>query len=157
MKVAASSVAEYLAALPPERRAVVESLRKAVRKGLPKGFVETLNYGMVGFVVPHSLYPAGYHCAPQLPLPFIAIAAQKNFYALYHMGMYADAKLLAWWTAAHAKASPVKLDMGKSCVRYKKAEHIPLALVTELAKKQSPAQWIAMYERQFKTARSAKL
>ena len=109
-----------------------------------------MSYGMIGYVIPHSLYPAGYHCDPKLPLPFINIASQKNSITLYHMGIYADPKLLKWFTEAHAKASPKKLDMGKSCIRYKKMEDIPFQLYAELVTKISVEDWIARYEKMLK-------
>ena len=109
-----------------------------------------MGYGMLGYVVPHSIYPAGYHCNPKDPLPFMGLASQKNSINLYHMGIYAEPKLYKWFTEAHAKASPKKLDMGKSCVRYKKAEDIPLKLIGELASKMTPKEWISLYESAFK-------
>ena len=108
-----------------------------------------MGYGMLGYVVPHSIYPAGYHCNPKDPLPFMGLASQKNSINLYHMGIYAEPKLYKWFTEAHAKASPKKLDMGKSCVRYKKAEDIPLKLIGELASKMTPKEWISLYESAF--------
>ena len=109
-----------------------------------------MSYGMLGFAVPHSKYPAGYHCNPKDPLPFMGIASQKNFIAVYHMGIYASPELLKWFTAAHAKASPKKLDMGKSCIRYKKPEDIPIELIGELAAKMSADEWISLYEQKLK-------
>ena len=116
----ANTVGEYVDALIPERKAAIEKLRKAIKKNLPKGFKEEIGYGMIGYVVPHSLYPAGYHCNPKLPLPFMNIASQKNFIAVYHMGIYADKKLLDWFTGEYAKSVPGKLDMGKGCIRLKR-------------------------------------
>jgi hypothetical protein len=115
-----------------------------------------MSYGMVGYVVPHSKYPAGYHCDQKLPLPFLAFASQKNFIAVYHMGIYAEPRLLKWFTEAHAKASPKKLDIGKSCMRYKKAEDIPYQLIGELVSKITPDEWIEMYERNYKNQRKSK-
>jgi hypothetical protein len=105
---------------------------------------------MLCYSVPHSRYPAGYHCNPEQPLPFISVASQKNFIALYHMGIYADPELLAWFTAEYPKHSKTKLDMGKSCIRFKKPEAIPFALIAELAGKMTPDQWIERYEAAFK-------
>jgi hypothetical protein len=119
MQSQAKTVDQYVAELPPERQAVVEELRQTFKRQLPKGFEEVMSYGMIGWVVPHKLYPAGYHCDPKLPLPFLAVASQKNFISVYHMGLYVDPAKLDWFKQAHAKASPKKLDMGKSCVRYK--------------------------------------
>jgi hypothetical protein len=121
-----------------------------IKKNLSAGFKEMMGYGMLGFAVPHSKYPAGYHCNPKDPLPFMGIASQKNFIAVYHMGVYASPELLEWFTAAHAKTSPKKLDMGKSCIRYKKPEDIPFELIGELAAKMSADEWIALYEQKLK-------
>ena len=146
MQSQAQTVEEYLSELPAERQAAVRTLRDTLRAALPPGFEERMNYGMVGYVVPHSLYPAGYHCDPKLPLPFMGLASQKASVNLYHMGLYADPALLAWFTEAHATASKRKLDMGKCCVRYKKAEQIPFALLEALAARITPADWIRRYE-----------
>ena len=137
----------YVAVLPEERRDVIQKLRDCLNKHLPKGFEETINYGMLGYVIPHSLYPQGYHVDPKLPLPFINLASQKNYIALYHMGIYADPKLLDWFTSTYEKQVPTKLDMGKSCVRFKKVEQIPYELIGELATKITPQEWIANYEK----------
>lgn len=146
MQSKAATVDAYLAELPEDRQKALNELRKVIKKNLPKGFQECMNYGMIGYVVPHSKYPAGYHCNPKDPLPFMNIASQKNSVNLYHMGIYGDPKLLKWFQEAHAKASPKKLDMGKSCVRYKNLEDIPLKLIGELASKMSPDDWIKRYE-----------
>jgi hypothetical protein len=150
MQSQAQTVEEYLSELPAERQAAVRTLRDTLRAALPPGFEERMNYGMVGYVVPHSLYPAGYHCDPKAPLPFMGLASQKASVNLYHMGLYADPALLAWFTEAHATASKRKLDMGKSCIRYKKPEDMPLALLAELAGKMTVEAWIALYEGQLK-------
>jgi len=120
--------------------------RNTVLKNLPMGFKEVMNYGMLGYVVPHELYPDGYHCDPKQPLPFANIASQKNFIAFYHMGLYMNPKLLKWFTEEYAKQSTAKLDMGKSCIRFKKAEHIPYKLIGDLVKKISVDDWIKTYE-----------
>ena len=156
MQSKAATVDQYINELPEERKKPMEEIRKVIRKNIPKGFQECMSYGMVGYVVPHSKYPDGYHCDPKLPLPFLAFASQKNFIAIYHMGIYADPKLLKWFTEAHAKASPKKLDMGKSCMRYKKPEDIPYALIGELVTKITPDDWIEMYERNYKNQRKTK-
>lgn len=140
------AVEEFLVNLPQERREAVMALRRAVVDRLPEGFQETVAKGMLHWVVPHSMYPAGYHCSPEDPLPFLSLANQKNAICLYHMGMYADPELHAWFTAEYPKHSKTRLDMGKSCVRFKKPDQIPLALVGELASKVTPAEWIARYE-----------
>ena len=144
------SVQEYLSALPAERKEAVEKLRQTINDNLPVGFEETMGYGMIAYVVPKSIYPAGYHCDKDLPLPFINIASQKNFIALYHMGIYANPDLLNWFIAEYPKHCISKLDMGKSCIRFKKLDQIPYQLIGELATKISPEQWITDYEQQFK-------
>lgn len=141
------SVNDYLAALPEDRRKGMQRLRTILRKKLPKGFREEMNYGMIGYVVPHALYPKGYHCKPSDPLPFMNIASQKNFIAVYHMGLYADPDLLKWFTQEFAKNSTKKLDMGKSCIRFKKVDEIPFQLIGALAAKMTPSQWIDLYEK----------
>lgn len=146
MQSQAETIDQYLAELPPERQAAVGALHALILKKLPKGFEAVMNYGMIGYVVPHRLYPAGYHCDPKLPLPFMALASQKQSVNLYHMGLYADPALLAWFQAAHAKASSKKLDMGKSCIRYKKAEDMPLPLLGELTGRMTVKDWVALYE-----------
>jgi hypothetical protein len=153
MQSKAPTVDEYLAEIPAERQAAMNKLRKIILKNLPKGFKETMGYGMMGYCVPHSIYPAGYHCNPKDPLPFMGLASQKNSINLYHMGIYANPKLLKWFQEAHAKASPKKLDMGKSCIRYKKPEDIPYDLIGELASKITVNEWIDMYESVLKGSR----
>ena len=143
-------VSEYLQALPEERKVVIEKLQMLFKKNLPKGFEEQLSYGMIGYVVPHKLYPDGYHCDPKLPLPFLAMASQKNFIAIYHMGMYAKPDLLEWFVSEYPKHCKSKLDMGKSCVRFKKMEDIPYNLISELAKKMTVQDWISCYEKNYK-------
>lgn len=150
MQSSATSAADYIAEMPVERQAAFKKLRAAIKKNLSAGFQESMGYGMLGYSVPHSKYPPGYHCNPKDPLPFMGIASQKNFIAVYHMGIYASPELLKWFTAAHAKASPKKLDMGKSCIRYKKPEDIPIDLIGELAGKMSADEWISLYEEKLK-------
>jgi Domain of unknown function (DU1801) len=141
---------DYIDALPDDRKQAVLAIREALLTNLPKGYVEVMSYGMLGYVVPHTLYPKGYHCAPKLPLPFISLGSQKNFIALYHMGMYAHAPLLEWFTSEYPKHCKAKLDMGKSCIRFKKITDIPVALIGELASKMSVEEWIALYEKTFR-------
>jgi uncharacterized protein YdhG (YjbR/CyaY superfamily) len=153
MQSKAVSIDEYITSLPDDRKEAITKLRKEIKKNLPKGFEECMSYGMIGYVVPHKLYPDGYHCTPNLPLPFMSVASQKNFVALYHMGMYSDPKLLDWFTKEFAKQVPSKLDMGKSCVRFKKMEHIPYKLIGELASKMTVKDWITKYESLYKNAK----
>lgn len=146
----ATTPEQYIKELPADRKEAITQLRNIVLKNLPKGFKEMMSYGMLGYVVPHEVYPAGYHCDPNLPLPFANIASQKNFIAFYHMGVYAMPGLLKWFTTEYAKQSPAKLDMGKSCIRFKKPEHIPYKLIGELIKKVSVKDWIKIYEEKVK-------
>ena len=150
MQSTATSIEAYLEEIPLERKIAFTKLRETILENIPKGFVEQMSYGMIGYVVPHSIYPAGYHCESKLPLPFIAIASQKNFIALYHMGIYANPELLNWFIAEYPKYSPRKLDMGKSCMRFKKSDDIPFDLIAELCQKITPQDWITLYEREFK-------
>lgn len=146
----AATPEQYLAELPEDRREAVEKLRSIIRKNLPKGFEETMGYGMLGYVVPHSLYPAGYHCDPKQPLPFAGMASQKHSINLYHMGIYANKELLQWFQEEFPKYSKAKLDMGKSCIRFKKPEHIPYELIGKLMKKLTVKDWINLYESSFR-------
>ena len=142
---------EYIKSLPADRQKPMSDLRKVILKNLPKGFVETMNYGMIGYVVPHSLYPDGYHCDPKMPLPFMNIASQKNFIAFYYMGFAVDKKLYEWFAKEYEKYTGKKVDAGKACVRYKKPEHIPFELIGELAGRITPQMWIELYEKNVKT------
>ncbi len=146
MQSKAETVEEYLAEVPAVRRPYFDSLRQAVLDNIPEGFVEQMNYGMIGYVVPHDLFPDGYHCNPKLPLPFVNIASQKHFIGFYHMGMYADQKLLDWFVTEFPKHSDARLDMGKSCVRFKKFDQIPFELIGELMKKVTVDDWITTYK-----------
>jgi uncharacterized protein YdhG (YjbR/CyaY superfamily) len=146
----AATPEQYIKELPADRKEAITQLRNTILKNLPKGFQEEMSYGMLGYVVPHEIYPAGYHCNPKLPLPFANIASQKNFIALYHMGIYARPDLLKWFTAEYPKYSSAKLDMGKGCIRFKKPEHIPYKLIGELIKKVSVKDWIKAYEENLK-------
>lgn len=136
----------YIAALPLERQGPVRKLRQVLKKHLPQGFKETMDYGMIAYVVPHALYPAGYHVDPKRPLPFMNLASQKQYVALYHMGLY-HGPLLNWFRRTWPQHTDAKLDLGKSCLRLKKLDQIPYPLIGELAAKMTPAEWIAMYER----------
>lgn len=146
----AVTIAEYVAQLPDDRKVAIERLRKVILDNLPKDFEEGIGYGMLSYHVPKSVYPDGYHCNTKLPLPFMNVASQKNFIALYHMGMYANPELLNWFTTEYPKHCPTKLDMGKSCVRFKKMENIPYELIGELVKKMSAQDWISLYENLYK-------
>ena len=132
--------------LPDERKPAMKKLREAILENLPKGFEEVMSYGMIGYVVPHSIYPDGYHLTPELPLPFISIASQKNNISLYHMSLYENAPLKNWFTKEYASQCKTKLDMGKSCIRLKKMDDIPFDLIGKLAGKISVNEWIKVYE-----------
>jgi len=150
MQYKANTPDEYIAAIPEERKEVMQNLRKVILNNLPKGFSEEMNYGMIGYVIPHKTYPNGYHCDPKLPLPFMNIASQKNFIAVYHMGIYADKELMDWFVGEYPKYIKTKLDMGKSCIRFKKIDQIPLKLIGELTTKMTPERWIEIYETNIK-------
>jgi uncharacterized protein YdhG (YjbR/CyaY superfamily) len=146
----ATTVEQYISEAPDERKEALQKLRKVILDNLPDGFQECISYGMIGYVVPHSIYPKGYHCTPELPLPFMSFASQKNSINFYHMGLYAEPELYDWFVAEYPKHSAQKLDIGKSCLRIKKPENIPFELIGELVKKISVSQWITMYETAFR-------
>lgn len=150
MQIAATSVEDYISKIPEERQEVLKELFDAINDHLPKGFKSNISYGMIGWAVPLETYAAGYHCAPGSPLPFINLASQKNFIAFYHMGLYAKPELLDWFVSEFPKYSTRKLDMGKSCVRFKKMDDIPFQLMAELSKKMTVEEWISIYESKFK-------
>lgn len=150
MQYKAETVKEYIDQIPEERMAAVKKLRTTIKKNLPKGFKECISYGMPAYVVPLSIYPDGYHCKADTPLPFVNFASQKNFVALYHMGIYSDKKLMDWFVKEYPKHCDRKLDMGKSCIRFKKVEDIPYDLIGELMTKISVDNWIKIYEKAIK-------
>lgn len=150
MTSSATSPEQYINEAPEDRREALQKLRTTILENLPKGFQEGMGYGMIGYSVPHEIYPAGYHCDPKTPLPFMSFASQKNSINLYHMGIYADKQLYDWFVAEFPKYSKKKLDMGKSCMRFKKVEDIPFELLGELSKKMTPEQWISLYESAFR-------
>ena len=149
MQSKATNIAEYLIEIPEERQQGFNKLRQTILENILDGFQETICYGMIGYVVPHSIYPKGYHCDTKLPLPFISIANQKNFVAIYHMGIYIMPELLNWFVVEFPKHSSKKLDMGKSCMRFKNANDIPFELIGELIQKVSTKDWINTYEANF--------
>ena len=146
MNIDASTPEEYISKIPLERQSVMKKLREAILENLPSGFEEVMCYGMIGYVVPHSLYPAGYHVDSSIPLPFISIASQKNHIALYHSGVYTIPELNKWLVSEYPKYVSTKLDMGKSCIRFKKLDAIPFELIGKLASKITPEQWVEAYE-----------
>jgi hypothetical protein len=149
MTSAAKTVEEYMNNLPEDRKKPMELLRNTLQKNILNGFEEGMNYGMIGYYVPHTIYPKGYHCKPADPLPFITFASQKNSINFYHMGIYANKDLYDWFVAEYPKHSSRKLDMGKSCIRFNKFDEIPFELLGELVTKISVAEWIATYEAAF--------
>ncbi len=150
MRIDASSPDNYIEQLPEDKREVINKLRQVILENLPGGFEEVMSYGMIGYVVPHTVYPDGYHCNPDLPLPFMNIALQKNHVAVYHMGIYSDNELMKWFLDEYSKLSKTKPDIGKSCIRFKKPELIPFELIGLLAGKMTPGKWIETYESAFK-------
>ena len=145
------SIQDYFDTLPEDRLEPMKKLREVILENLPDGFDERLSYRMPGYVVPHDIYPGGYHCDPKLPLPFMSIASQKNFVALYHMGIYANPELLDWFVGEYPKHCKRKLDMGKSCIRFKKMDDIPYKLIGELVTKMTVEDWVNIYEANVKT------
>ncbi|WP_242134268.1 DUF1801 domain-containing protein [Aestuariivivens marinum] len=146
MQYKATSPDDYINLVPKDHRDALIKLRKTIAANLPEGFEEGINYNMIGYYIPHSVYPNGYHCDPKLPLPFMNIASQKNSINVYHMGIYANESLKKWFVDTYKKQSTKKLDMGKSCIRFKKGEDIPFGLIGELAGKISANEWITYYE-----------
>ena len=144
------SVNKYINQLPKERQGGIKKLISVIRTNLPQEFNEQMNYGMPSWVVPHSKYKEGYHCNPELPLPFLSISSRKNFIALYHMGIYVDHKLMNWFIKEYPNYSKQKLDMGKSCIRFKKIDQIPFELIGKLCKKMTVNKWISIYEKEIK-------
>jgi len=150
MTYQAATVDEYVSQIPEERKAPFSRLRSTILENLPQGFEECMSYGMPAYAVPHSIYPAGYHCKPEEPVPFLSIASQKNFIGFYHMGVYSMPELLEWFQTEWANRDLGKLDMGKSCIRLKKLDAIPYDLLGELSSKVSVAEWLTHYERSIK-------
>ncbi|MBE7441501.1 MAG: DUF1801 domain-containing protein [Flavobacteriales bacterium] len=150
MKANGTTVQEILTNLPADRAEPFNKLHNIIVKNLPKGFEAAISYGGLGYVVPHSIYPTGYHCKPSEPLPFAGIASQKNSINFYHMGIYANPDLLNWFVAEYPKHSKQKLDMGKSCIRFKKLDEIPYQLIGELMKKMTVKDWVTIYETNYK-------
>lgn len=137
---------DYISEQPIERQAALEALRRTLKKHLPQGFQEIIQYGMIGYVVPHDIYPKGYHCKPKEPLPFMGLANQKEYIALYHMGIYADESILKWFVESYNNLNIGKLNMGKSCIRFKKIDQIPLELIAELCSKITVEDYIRIYQ-----------
>ena len=156
MQNKAKTMDEYISKLPEDRKEPISKIRNIINQNIDKDFEEVISYNMPGWVVPHSLYPDGYHCDPKLPLPFLSIASQKYFVAIYHMGVYANPELMNWLVNEYPKHCPTKLDMGKSCIHFKKIENIPYDLIGELVSKMSVNDWIQLYESNVKNSRNRK-
>lgn len=150
MKANGTTVEEILANVPEERKEAFNKLHQVIVANLPEGFAPGVSYGGLGYVVPHTVYPSGYHCKPIEPLPFAGIASQKNSINFYHMGMYAQPELYDWFVNEFPKYSSRKLDIGKSCVRFKKVDDIPFELIGALMQKMSLTDWITLYESNLK-------
>ena len=148
MKSTARTVDEYVKSLPEDRRAAISAIRKVILDNLPKGYQECMSYGMIGYVVPHSIYPKGYQCNPKLPLPFVNLGSQKNHMALYLMCIYGDAKTDQWLRKAWEKTGR-KLDRGKGCIRFKRLEDVPLEVVGQLIARTPVADYITRIEAVF--------
>jgi hypothetical protein len=155
MQSSAQTVADYLKELPEDRRAAISKVRAVIRKNLPKGYAEQMCYGMIGYVVPHKLCPAGYHCDPKLPLMYASLASQKNYMSFYGMALYMNADSERW-IREQFQARGKKLDMGKSCIRFKKLEDLPLDVIGEAIAKVPVADYIMFYEDAWKLALSRK-
>src|SRR6218665_3076078 len=150
MKASGNTIEEILTNLPEDRAEAFNNLHNVIVKNLPQGFEAAISYGGLGYVVPHTVYPAGYHCKTIEPLPFAGLASQKNSINFYHMGIYSDPELLDWFVAEYPKHSKQKLDMGKSCIRFKKFDQIPVELIGELMQKMTVTQWVDLYESKLK-------
>lgn len=146
----ANTPEEYIEQLPEDRKAAVTKLHHLIINNMPRGLEAGMGYGMLAYYVPKSIYPEGYHCKPFPPLPFINVASQKNYIALYHYGLYAKQELHDWFVTEYPKHSKLKLDLGKSCVRFKKIDAIPYDLIEELLSKMSIEEWIAIYSKALK-------
>jgi len=146
MQYEATSPENYISQVPEDRQPALKRLRKTIKENLPKDFEEGIIYKMIGYYVPHSVYPNGYHCDPKTPLPFMSFASQKNSVNLYHSGIYAKKELHDWFVNEYPKHSKRKLDMGKSCIRFKNMDEIPYDLIGELTRKMTCAEWIDIYE-----------
>lgn len=153
MQSKATTVEQYLAELPDDRRAAISAVRKVILKNLNKGYEEGMQYGMIGYYVPHSLYPAGYHCDPRQPLGFAGLASQKNYMSLYMMPVYGDGATETTFRNEWAKTGK-KLDMGKCCIRFKKVEDLALDLIAETIRRTPVKKWIEHYETVIKTSRT---
>lgn len=145
MRTKATTVTEYVRELPPDRRELLQAVREVILANLPKGYEECMQCGMIGYVVPHSLYPAGYPCDPKLPLPYAALASQRQHVSLHLMTVYGDAATAQWFRQA-VKAAGKRLDMGKCCVRFKRLADVPLDVIGQVIARVPPDKYIARFE-----------
>ena len=150
MQSKAATVEQYLKELPAERRQAINEVRAVILKNLDKNYEEGMQYGMIGYFVPHKLYPAGYHCDPKQPLPFACLASQKNYMSLYMMSEYRPGD--DWFKKAWEKTGK-KLDMGKSCIRFKRVEDLALNVIGEAIRRMPAKKWIEVYESFIKGSR----
>lgn len=162
MQSAAGTVPEYLDSLTEERRAIIEPVRAVILANLDSGYSEAMQYGMIGYGVPHSVFPAGYHCDPAQPLPFAALASQKNHVSLYLMGLYVgntadkETQEVLWFRQAWANAGKKTLDMGKSCVRFKRLEDVSLDVIGEAIRRMPASLYIERYLEATTTAKNGR-
>ena len=154
--MSATNVKEFMDSLPDDRKKAITQIRKAINKNIPKGFKESIAYNSIAWSVPHSSYPPGYHCDPSKPLMLMCLSSTKSGLSLHHMGLYGSGPLMKWFAGEWPKHSSKKLDMGKACIRFKRAEDVPLELIGELATKLSPQEWVETYERALSRSRTAK-
>jgi hypothetical protein len=152
MQSKAATVNDYLAELPADRREAIQVVRAVILKNLDKTYEEGMQYGMIGYYVPHRVYPAGYHCDPKQPLPYVALASQKHYMSLYIGCVYGDNDYAKWFIAAWKKTGK-KLDMGKSCVRFKKVEDLALDVIAEAIRRTPAKKYIQFYEMAMKMMR----
>ena len=145
MQSKATTVKQYLAELPVDRRAAIETVRQIILNNLDRAYEEGMQYGMIGYYVPHSIYPSGYHCDPRQPLPFACLASQKNYMSLYLGCVYGEHEIARWFVQTWAKTGK-KLDMGKSCVRFRKVEDLALDVIGEAIRRMPAKTFIAYYE-----------
>jgi hypothetical protein len=148
----AKTVEAYLASLPPDRREAIQTVRATILKNLDAEYEEGMQYGMIGYYVPHRVYPAGYHCDPKQPLPFVCLASQKNYMSVYLGCVYSSSEMEKWFRREWAKSGK-KLDMGKSCIRFKKLDDLPVELIGQVVARVPPRKYIEFYEAVIKTSR----
>jgi hypothetical protein len=155
MSDSGNPVDEYLASLPEDRSAALQAVRQTILANLSEGYEEGIQYGMIGYYVPHSVYPAGYHCNPKQPLGFAALGSQKNYMTLHLVCVYSDSELSEWFKDAYQQTGK-KLDMGKGCLRFKKLDDLPLEVIGELIRRMPADKWIQINEAFLAERKAAK-